>query len=102
VAVDAGKQGLIILIARLGDGETSRVFNRRRLHNLSTYLNYIREIPNKRIITAEGERVRGSGPVEVYVNGKLMIVFTVGRNQDLAGGECEQTRSSLYYPKRRS
>ena len=101
VAVAAGSDGLIILIARLGNGEISGVYNRLRLHNISTYLNYIREIPNKRILRAEGERVRGRGRVEVYVSGKLMIVFTVGRNQDLAGGECESPSSSRYYPMRR-
>ncbi len=102
VAIHGGETEPIILIARLGDGEKSRVYNRRRLHNISTYLNYIREIPKKRIVTAEGEQVRGPGRVEVYVRGELMIVFGVGRNQDLAGGDCEQTRSSIYYPKRRS
>ena len=102
VAVEAGDAGSIILIARLGDGESSRAYNRRRLHNIATYLNYIREIPKSRIVKAEGERLAGPGRVEVYVRGELMIVFGMGRNQDLAGGECELTRSRMYYPKRRS
>lgn len=101
VAVHAEKDGPIILIARLGDGETLRRFNSRRLHNIFTYLNYIREISKERIVTAEGERVFGRGRVEVYVGGKLMIVFSVGRNQDLAGGDCEPPPSGLYYPGRR-
>lgn len=102
VAVHAGETEPIILIARLGDGERSRVYNQRRLHNISIYLKVIREIPKGRIVRAEGERVTGRGRVEVYVRGELMIVFGVGRNQDLAGGECEQTRSRLYYPMRRN
>ena len=101
VAAGAGHDGLIIIIARLGEGESSRIYNRRRLHNISTYLNYIRKISKERIVTAEGERVTGRGRVEVYADGKLMIVFTVARNQDLAGGDCEQSSSSLYYPKRK-
>lgn len=101
VAASAGEDELIILIARLGDEETSRAYTRRRLYNISTYLNYIREIPKERIIRAEGERIRGRGRVEVYVRGKLMIVFSVGRNQDLAGGDCEQAPRSLYHPMRR-
>jgi hypothetical protein len=34
VAVEAGDAGSIILIARLGDRESSRVYNQRRLHNI--------------------------------------------------------------------
>lgn len=102
VATHAGETDPIILIARLGDGEKSRVFNRRRLHNISTYLNYIREIPNRRIVKAEGERIPGRGRVEVYVSGTLKMIFTVGRNQDLEGGDCDPSPSgSLYYPMKR-
>lgn len=101
IAVTAGTDGLVIIIARLGDGDTSRTYNRRRLHNIRTYLNYIREIIPERIITAEGERVRGRGRIEVYIGGRLFIVFTVGPNQDLAGGECEMRSSDLFYPMRR-
>lgn len=101
IDINTPENELIIIIARLGNGETSRMYNRRRLHNIRTYLNRIREIPNQRIITAEGEQVRGRGRIEVYSGGRLMIVFTVGRNQDLAGGDCEQVPSSLYYPMRR-
>ena len=35
-AVD--KEGLLIVIARLGDGEQNPELNRRRLHNVRTYL----------------------------------------------------------------
>lgn len=101
VAVNAGNDKSIIIIARLGGGETSHRYNRRRLHNISTYLNYIRQIPKERIITAEGEPVRSRGRVEVYVGGKLTVVFTVGRNHDLAGGECESGTGGLYYPMRK-
>lgn len=101
IDINTPEDELIIIIARLGNGETSRTYSRRRLHNIHTYLSYVREIPNQRIVTAEGERVRGHGRVEVYSGGRLMIVFTVGRNQDLAGGNCEQVPSNLYYPMRR-
>lgn len=101
VATHAGDTGSLILIARLGDGERSRLYNQRRLHNIGTYFNYIREIPKSRIVKAEGERATGRGRVEVYVRGELMIVFEMGRNQDLAGGECEMPRSELYYPMER-
>lgn len=101
IDIEAGNDSPIIIIARLGSGEVSRRFNHRRLHNIRTYLHYIREIPEGRIITAQGERVAGRGRVEVYVGGRLFIVFTVGRNEDLAGGACEETRSLMYYPMQR-
>src|SRR5713101_4220300 len=34
----AGKEGLVIAIARLGDGEQRPELNRRRLHNVRAYL----------------------------------------------------------------
>lgn len=101
IHIEAGSDSPIIIIARLGSGEISRRFNHRRLHNIRIYLHHVREIPDDRIITAEGERVRGRGRVEVYIRGRLFIVFTVGRNEDLAGGACEETRSLMYYPMRR-
>jgi hypothetical protein len=86
------------MVAQLGDSDRARRLNHRRLHNLFTYLNYIREIPRDRLIRAEGERVPGLERVAVYINGKLFIVFTVGRNEDLQGGSCEEKFSALYYP----
>lgn len=35
---EAGKDGLVIVIVRLGDGEHRQDLNRRRLHNFKTYL----------------------------------------------------------------
>jgi hypothetical protein len=101
IAVNSKEANTIIIIARLGNGEKSRMYNRRRLHNISTYLNYIRDLPKEKIVIAEGKKVSGRGRVDVYVNGKPFIVFTLGRNQDLAGGDCEQAANSLYYPLRR-
>jgi len=90
------------LIARLGNGETSRRFNHRRLHNARTYLSYTHGISEKKLVMAEGERVRGLGRIEVYVDGRLIVVFNIERNQDLAlggVGDCDG-RSRLYYPTR--
>jgi hypothetical protein len=86
----AGPKGLIIAIARLGDGEYSREFNRRRLHNVRIYLTEFdwHRTPDT-VITAEGERVRGYGRIELYVNGKLFEVLATKRNRDLLVGSCE-------------
>ena len=83
-AEEAGKDQTVIIIARLGVGETSRKLAGSRLRQVADYLN--RRIPGERIITAEGERIRGLGQLEFYVGGKLHSVFKVRRNRDLVAG----------------
>ena len=86
----AGEAGLVIVIARLGDGEYSREFNRRRLHNVRIYLTeFDWHRRPETVITAEGERVKGYGRIELYVQGKLFRVLAVKRNRDLLVGSCE-------------
>jgi hypothetical protein len=80
----AGKDQPVIIIARLGTGETSRKLGGSRLRQVADYLN--RRIPKERVITAEGERVRGLGQLEFYVGGKLHSIFKVKRNRDLVAG----------------
>ena len=85
----AGRDGLLIVIARLGDGEQHRQdLNRRRLHNVRTYLLEFAHRSPGTIITAEGERVKGYGRVELYVGGKLFYVLMIRPNADLAVGGC--------------
>jgi hypothetical protein len=72
---------LIILIGRLGDREYSRRLNRQRLEIAGDYLTATRGVSRERIIRAEGERVRGDGRLEVYLNGKLFMIFKFPRNQ---------------------
>jgi hypothetical protein len=83
-AEESGKEQAIIIIARLGTGETSRKLIASRLRQVADYLN--RRIPRGRIITAEGERVRGLGQLEFYVGGKMHSIFKVKRNRDLVAG----------------
>jgi len=98
----AGEDGLIIAIARLGNGERNRNLNRRRLYNLQTYLEKFRKRPAETIITAEGERVVGSGRVDVYVGGKLVVTLDLRRGQDLHVGSCDATSKldTLFYDSR--
>lgn len=86
IAETAGENGLIIAIARFGKGEFTRKLARRRLQNLRDYLYSTRSINEKRIITAEGERVSGFGRVEVYIGGRLFMVFHMKRNKDFFSG----------------
>jgi hypothetical protein len=87
---DAGQDGLVIAIARLGDGESRRELNRRRLHNVRVYLTeFDWKRDPKTLILAEGERVKGYGRVELYVKGMQYHVLAVKRNGDLLVGSCE-------------
>ncbi|MEJ7575953.1 MAG: hypothetical protein WKF74_02990 [Pyrinomonadaceae bacterium] len=109
VSRQAGEDGLIIVIARLGDGESNRELNHRRLYNVRTYLTEWDGRRNpKTVITAEGERINGYGRIELYVGGKLFYVLLVRRNADLIVGSCtyeinspnEQKRENNLYPWR--
>jgi hypothetical protein len=87
---EAGRDRLLIIIARLGDGERERNLNWRRLENARTYLTeYIKARDPKQIILAEGERVSGYGRLELYVEGELFSVIAVRRSGDLIVGSCE-------------
>ena len=103
----AGEDGLIIAIARLGNGERERKLNRRRLHNVRVYLTEWngRRDP-KTVVTAEGERVNGYGGIELYVGGRLFHILLARPNSDLIVGSCtyeinspsEQQRENNLYP----
>lgn len=75
--VSAGET--MFIIARLGTGETSRKLNQDRLFALREYLFEYRKLPANRLVTAEGDRVKGPGQVEIYVNGKLYALFKMKR-----------------------
>lgn len=100
---EAGDDALVIAIARLGDGEQSRRVNQRRLHNIRLYLEEVRGRAPKTLITAESNRARGRGRVEIYVGGKLVDVIGVGRGEDLYAGSCDGTSEldHLFYDSRR-
>lgn len=59
VRILSGEEGVIVLVARLGRGETSRRVNRERLHAIWSYLHRGGRFPDNRLVKAEGERVRG-------------------------------------------
>ena len=78
----------VILIARLGNGEVSRKLSRQRLQLTRLYLHVGRglepPLKEENIVVAEGERIRGAGRIEVYVRGKLFMVFKFKRNKNVA------------------
>ena len=89
----------IILIARLGDGENRTELNRRRLYNAKTYLTTSWNRDPKTIIVAQGERVKGYGRIEVYVNGMMTDVIAVKRNLDLPVGITCDKEDEIFYPR---
>ncbi|HEY9283654.1 MAG TPA: hypothetical protein VIP46_09375 [Pyrinomonadaceae bacterium] len=93
VAQNTPKGETIILIARLGGGGAGRELNRRRVHNVKTYLTKfmthedVRRDP-KSLILAEGERIKECGRVEFYVRGKLFDYLSIATGGDLIVGSC--------------
>ncbi len=75
----------VIIIARLGDGETSRKYNQQRLTVAKRSLVLPIGLPAEQIITAQGDRIRGKGQVEFYIRGRLFTIFKVGRRKNLKG-----------------
>lgn len=79
---------VIILIARLGDGEKSRKYNERRLEVVKAGITAFDRYPKEKVITAQGERVSGKGLVEVYLGGYLSAIFKAERNKNIESRNC--------------
>ena len=92
------KSDFLVLVARLGKGETNRRFNQRRLHNIRERIISASGINPKKFVFAEGEKVSGLGRVEVYAGGKLIEVFPVPRNRDVCVECCGP--DDRFYPDR--
>ena len=82
IAQTAGAEETIIVIGRLGRGESSRELVRHRMRNLQDFVYMVRGVAKERVVLAEGEPVNGLGQVDVYVKGKLIVVFRLKRNRD--------------------
>jgi hypothetical protein len=80
LANQPNRAGLLIIVARLGNGEKQRDLNRRRLGNVHDGLTMNLGINDRQIVVAEGERVRGYGRVEFYLAGDLVGALPVRRN----------------------
>ncbi|HEY0728737.1 MAG TPA: hypothetical protein VGD38_11745 [Pyrinomonadaceae bacterium] len=86
----AGKDGLIILIARPGTGDTKPEISGRRLYSARAYLtDYLRVRSPETIVIGEGDRVEGYGRLEIYVAGKLYQALAIRANSELSVGSCE-------------
>jgi hypothetical protein len=100
---DAKTDGLIIVIARLGDGDIRPNLNWRRLYNVRAYWTEFRRRKSETIILAEGARVKGYGQMEFYLGGNLVYVLKIARNSDVWFGDCyppedSYIRKGVYNP----
>lgn len=89
---------VIILIARLGRGETRRELNRRRLYNMSFRYKVTLGFPSEKVVAAEGERVDNYGRVEIYWNGEMIGALPVSKNRDIYVDCCGP--DDRYYPEK--
>ncbi len=94
------RDGVVIAIARLGNGEISRTLNRRRLLIVKGGL--IKSgLPEQRLVIAEGERINGYGRVELYAAGKLQMTLLAFPNKVLCVDCCTDPPSSRRLRKQR-
>lgn len=84
---ELNRDGVIVAVARLGNGETSRTHNRRRLRAVEQGL-IASGLPAPRVVLAEGERVKGYGRVEMYAAGKLRMVLLANTNKAICTECC--------------
>jgi hypothetical protein len=91
-------ESVIILIGRIGRNEESLELNRRRLFNVKHYLDSRLGLEASRIITAQGERTKGYGRVEIYVNGALLETLVAATRKDLCVTCCGSYED--FYPHR--
>jgi hypothetical protein len=94
------RDGVVIAIARLGNGETSRLLNQRRLLGVKGGL--IKSgLPEQRIVIAEGERVIGYGRVELYSAGKLQMTLLAFPNKVLCVDCCFDPPNALHQQRKK-
>jgi len=80
--------GFLIAIARLGDGDKARNLNQKRLSATKEYIVDRIGFPVSQLILAEGEKLKGNGRVEFYIDGKLTHVILPKPNLTLCTECC--------------
>lgn len=91
-------KGVIVLVARLGAGETNRSWNQRRLYNVKRALEEDVGISPEKIVATEGERISGFGRVDYYWNGEFVGASVVRKNADICVRCCGDYPD--YYPEK--
>lgn len=99
----AGAEGLVIVIARLAEGEKA-TWSHRRLHNVRVHLQEFLGRKPETIVTAYGNPAKGKPVVEVYIKGDPPERFYADRHEDIFVGSCESQApedKGLYDSRRR-
>lgn len=87
----------LFVVARLGRGESSREFNRRRLYNVRTYFKENWPgVEAQRFVFAEGDGVEGEGRVEFYLGSHLMQISLAKRGRDICVDCCDYPDPRYY------
>ena len=76
-------KGTLILIARLGKGETRQFSNKQRLFGIAERYKVL-GVPTETIVVAEGERINDYGRVEIYWNGELLGALLANKNRSIS------------------
>lgn len=78
----------ILLIARLGKKETDLYLSARRIFTVRKYL-AAQGVKEGRIVGAFGEKTKGLGRIEIYLNGYIFEIIILGYLEDLPVGYCD-------------
>ncbi len=91
--------GVLIVLARLGNGENSHELIRRRLYNARQF---IKErggrLASEKIVVAEGEPVKGYGRLEYYIGGELYQQLLFRKNRYICQSCCGDSFDKRFYP----
>ena len=105
VSISASDQNrpddVLIIIARLGDGEKSDELSRHRLYNAREYILLKQPALKDKIITAVADKTNGYGRVEFYYDGKLIDRLLVPKNKSLCVDCCEDYAIKPYKSQRK-
>ena len=89
--------GVLIAIVRLGDGENSQQLVRRRIFNIRQYFRTRgHRLPSEKLVVAQGEKVKGYGRIEYYLDGKLHERLLYPKNSFICQSCCGPDPD--YYP----
>ncbi len=83
-----GDEDVIIVVARLGDGESLSELNRIRLEVVRATLIKELGLREQNVITAYGTKVGGYGRVDIYIGGKFVDSLLANREKALCADCC--------------
>lgn len=96
--------GQMRIVARLGNKETDRSLNKKRLEAARAYLVETRGLPADKLTLAEGEKAAGLGRLEIYLGETLMDVLLGERGKIISftccGNDASEPESKTKTPDR--